>query len=130
MIFYSNFLVSLTLLFIYYVLQTTLIRKWMVNKFVDPQLFSQPEHQQSFSRMWRMGYRYDAKISAILLAIPFIIGAILLAFSLIKTLLFVFLSFLCCLLALISVITSILRLTKVTIIFLCLGLLKMIPKRS
>lgn len=90
MIFYSNFLVSLTLLFIYYVLQTTLIRKWMVNKFVDPQLFSQPEHQQSFSRMWRMGYRYDAKISAILLAIPFIIGAILLAFSLVKTLLFVF----------------------------------------
>ncbi|OBW92452.1 sulfatase [Gallibacterium genomosp. 3] len=85
MIFYSNFLFFLTLLFIYYILQTMVIRKMMVKKFVDATLQQQPENKQSFSRMWRMGYRYDAKISAIILVAPFVIGSILAIFSLEKT---------------------------------------------
>ncbi|MFC0309222.1 LTA synthase family protein [Gallibacterium trehalosifermentans] len=87
MIFYSNFLFSLTLLFVYYILQTTLIRHYMIKHFVDPKIYQQTENQQSISRMWRMGYRYDAKISAIIIAIPFIIGSIFALFSLEKIIL-------------------------------------------
>ena len=54
----------------------------MVKSFIDTDLLQDPQHYRSFSRMWRMGYRYDAKISAIIIAVPFIIGSVLIAFSL------------------------------------------------
>ncbi|WP_196767708.1 hypothetical protein [Gallibacterium anatis] len=82
MTFYLNFLFVLTILFFYFVFQTTLIRKYMVKSFIDTDLLQDPQNYRSFSRMWRMGYRYDAKISAIIIAIPFIIGSVLIAFSL------------------------------------------------
>lgn len=82
MTFYLNFLFVLTILFFYFVFQTTLIRKYMVKSFIDANLLQDPQNYRSFSRMWRMGYRYDAKISAIIIAVPFIIGSVLIAFSL------------------------------------------------
>lgn len=82
MTFYLNFLFVLTILFFYFIFQTTLIRKYMVKSFIDTDLLQDPQHYRSFSRMWRMGYRYDAKISAIIIAVPFIIGSVLIAFSL------------------------------------------------
>lgn len=50
----------------------------MVNSFLSQEIKANLDYKTSLKRMWILGFRYDAKIIAIILTIPFVIGNILL----------------------------------------------------
>ncbi|AWX16296.1 sulfatase [Mergibacter septicus] len=75
--------ISFYLLFISF-----LIRKYMVNSYISQNIKDDPTYQESFRRMWWLGFRYDAKIIAIILTIPFIFGNFLFLFQVENTIVF------------------------------------------
>ncbi|MEG9489474.1 MULTISPECIES: LTA synthase family protein [Mannheimia] len=63
-------------LFFYFAMIFIITREVMIRKFVDNNILKAPQNNEAIKRMRNLGLRFDLKIIALFLAIPFLISAL------------------------------------------------------